>query len=127
MFADLGDLRADRLGDALITAGSAAVRPSAATVEAIDGDAGFLSTLARVHLTWPEPGDGPPTLVAKLPTTIPENQEIVDRFDYDRREAGVYRDFRPWERAPAPRALAQGRSEERRVGKECRSRWSPYH
>ena len=24
-------------------------------------------------------------------------------------------------------ALAEGRSEERRVGKECRSRWSPYH
>ena len=23
--------------------------------------------------------------------------------------------------------LEQGRSEERRVGKECRSRWSPYH
>src|ERR1039457_5168822 len=23
--------------------------------------------------------------------------------------------------------LFQGRSEERRVGKECRSRWSPYH
>ena len=23
--------------------------------------------------------------------------------------------------------VAQGRSEERRVGKECRSRWSPYH
>src|SRR3989442_9313324 len=23
--------------------------------------------------------------------------------------------------------LLQGRSEERRVGKECRSRWSPYH
>src|SRR3990167_672604 len=23
--------------------------------------------------------------------------------------------------------LANGRSEERRVGKECRSRWSPYH
>ena len=27
--------------------------------------------------------------------------------------------FRPW--------LLFGRSEERRVGKECRSRWSPYH
>ena len=25
------------------------------------------------------------------------------------------------------RELAAGRSEERRVGKECRSRWSPYH
>ena len=24
-------------------------------------------------------------------------------------------------------ALAMARSEERRVGKECRSRWSPYH
>ena len=27
---------------------------------------------------------------------------------------------------PAP-PRAEGRSEERRVGKECRSRWSPYH
>src|SRR2546422_779953 len=26
-----------------------------------------------------------------------------------------------------PFALQVGRSEERRVGKECRSRWSPYH
>ena len=26
-----------------------------------------------------------------------------------------------------PYELAEGRSEERRVGKECRSRWSPYH
>ena len=25
------------------------------------------------------------------------------------------------------RILGYGRSEERRVGKECRSRWSPYH
>ena len=25
------------------------------------------------------------------------------------------------------KALKPGRSEERRVGKECRSRWSPYH
>ena len=25
------------------------------------------------------------------------------------------------------RAIVQLRSEERRVGKECRSRWSPYH
>src|SRR5438876_6080495 len=27
----------------------------------------------------------------------------------------------------APERLAGARSEERRVGKECRSRWSPYH
>src|SRR2546427_12269326 len=29
----------------------------------------------------------------------------------------------PWSKAVA----TDGRSEERRVGKECRSRWSPYH
>jgi len=28
---------------------------------------------------------------------------------------------------PVPGAIYSGRSEERRVGKECRSRWSPYH
>ena len=28
---------------------------------------------------------------------------------------------------PDARAAAEARSEERRVGKECRSRWSPYH
>ena len=27
----------------------------------------------------------------------------------------------------ATRGMIQQRSEERRVGKECRSRWSPYH
>src|SRR2546430_17468766 len=30
-------------------------------------------------------------------------------------------------RSVAVRAREVGRSEERRVGKECRSRWSPYH
>src|SRR2546430_15983579 len=33
----------------------------------------------------------------------------------------------PWD-GPAALAFSDGvRSEERRVGKECRSRWSPYH
>ena len=30
-------------------------------------------------------------------------------------------------RGMAPVEKAKDRSEERRVGKECRSRWSPYH
>ena len=29
--------------------------------------------------------------------------------------------------SPEESALLETRSEERRVGKECRSRWSPYH
>ena len=34
---------------------------------------------------------------------------------------------RPWRKEPAERSVPLLRSEERRVGKECRSRWSPYH
>src|SRR3712207_1069854 len=38
------------------------------------------------------------------------------------------REFRSRVKAVLRRAeLVRGRSEERRVGKECRSRWSPYH
>src|SRR2546425_9045648 len=31
------------------------------------------------------------------------------------------------EKTSFPREVLERRSEERRVGKECRSRWSPYH
>ena len=37
--------------------------------------------------------------------------------------AGWYRE----EKGRLEVLLGAGRSEERRVGKECRSRWSPYH
>ena len=33
----------------------------------------------------------------------------------------------PWDEAMSLVLYALHRSEERRVGKECRSRWSPYH
>src|SRR2546422_2273849 len=33
----------------------------------------------------------------------------------------------PMPEEPPKRLIVVGRSEERRVGKECRSRWSPYH
>ena len=33
----------------------------------------------------------------------------------------------PWFEVVAIAASPRSRSEERRVGKECRSRWSPYH
>src|SRR6267378_1871109 len=32
-----------------------------------------------------------------------------------------------WPRMPSTTCCGPARSEERRVGKECRSRWSPYH
>src|SRR5688572_10886092 len=42
----------------------------------------------------------------------------VDSFD------GLLVEYAKQRRASA---IVRGRSEERRVGKECRSRWSPYH
>src|SRR2546429_4551333 len=46
------------------------------------------------------------------------------------RQGAPRRETMPWAdlHSPSrPRALTLRRSEERRVGKECRSRWSPYH
>src|SRR2546425_6418622 len=51
---------------------------------------------------------------------FPDAKEIVDRLAEDLRGKRISREV----------SLEQGveaRSEERRVGKECRSRWSPYH
>src|SRR3712207_9498416 len=39
----------------------------------------------------------------------------------------VLKDFSAVERKELDFIVAEARSEERRVGKECRSRWSPYH
>src|SRR2546427_13120173 len=50
----------------------------------------------------------------------PESQvgELAERFDFTERMLAQRRE---------KDRLPPGRSEERRVGKECRSRWSPYH
>src|SRR2546421_4527059 len=52
-------------------------------------------------------------------------------FSRSRRPPGEGAERRPRRKAaathPTCRGTAQTRSEERRVGKECRSRWSPYH
>src|SRR2546430_14414551 len=49
-------------------------------------------------------------------------RRLVPAVERELRDAVVRR-----ERRRAQTALLERRSEERRVGKECRSRWSPYH
>src|SRR5215510_9097725 len=56
-------------------------------------------------------------LLRSLPLPKPDQIVFVGTKDNQGRDLGVsLRDFEDWQR-----------SEERRVGKECRSRWSPYH
>ena len=65
-------------------------------------------------------------LTEDLQTTIrqlqEENQRLRDENNRLKGEQG-----KPDIQANKPRDPAAPRSEERRVGKECRSRWSPYH
>ena len=53
--------------------------------------------------------------------------KLFDKLkEAERVRAGMQRDRIEAERSAGQAAQAK-RSEERRVGKECRSRWSPYH
>ena len=58
-------------------------------------------------------------------------QDAIARADAPRTRASLASDLRRLGLAPseegAPIIEDGQRSEERRVGKECRSRWSPYH
>src|SRR6266487_6825868 len=66
----------------------------------------------------------------QLPDEIPENAQDERQHaheHHDRRSADrAHRINEGLERDPHE-SQGKGRSEERRVGKECRSRWSPYH
>src|SRR2546426_5219216 len=57
----------------------------------------------------------------------PEGLQVPSRLSLHQQLRQQFPD-RARELEPEPRAGArEQRSEERRVGKECRSRWSPYH
>src|SRR5260221_6377369 len=62
-------------------------------------------------------------LQRKLLTT-PANKSARDRRNAHRRQL---REAKSIAKKSAQLARQDARSEERRVGKECRSRWSPYH
>src|SRR5256885_15774437 len=82
--------------------------------------------------------DGHPTIPREVPlrpsscggpmssvfSQIRTNQTLAEKTYLQIRDAIVRGQLQPAQRL-VYRSLA--RSEERRVGKECRSRWSPYH
>jgi len=73
-----------------------------------------LASLAQTPVGAPSPAG-----TTRLLLTV---QQVADRLSISKRE--VWR-LAAAGKLPAPVKLS--RSEERRVGKECRSRWSPYH
>jgi len=50
---------------------------------------------------------------------------VLETLDYDAIFNALLTEFRAQNVKYS--SIVEGRSEERRVGKECRSRWSPYH
>ena len=66
------------------------------------------------------------SIVQKILELIKINTYDVIHFEYS--HAAVYLDLiKPLINSNHTRTIISIRSEERRVGKECRSRWSPYH
>src|SRR3989454_11213920 len=58
---------------------------------------------------------------------VPIDLDLETRLDSELKGWLAFAKQKLVEVATLARALREGRSEERRVGKECRSRWSPYH
>ena len=78
----------------------------------------------RLHLIGPEPTPNsslglPVHAVEALPERLPEHAWVM--------LSGVTESAKDYATPAARQTRDWLRSEERRVGKECRSRWSPYH
>src|SRR2546430_16196617 len=93
-------------------------------VLSLDGREVRLTNLRKIF--WPELGLTKGDLLqyyadvaSVLLPHIRNRAMVMKRYPH-----GAAGEFFFMKRAPAPRPP---RSEERRVGKECRSRWSPYH
>src|SRR3712207_1183484 len=87
--------------------------------------------LKPFHVSGPLPDlDGPPEawerLIGVRAQDEPQFVLLADPFS-GRPEALLAGLDYAFPSSPKIGGLASGRSEERRVGKECRSRWSPYH
>ena len=70
---------------------------------------------------------GAELIILTTGTAHPISRERRDRGRGGQREGELKRKTSGYQREEEWRKGQGRRSEERRVGKECRSRWSPYH
>src|SRR3712207_9127245 len=80
----------------------------------------------------PPPGDRPEERRRRYVDAINETVDRASKLTgqllaFARRQALKPEVFDPAQRVRSITDMLRTRSEERRVGKECRSRWSPYH
>ena len=64
--------------------------------------------------------DGPLARATRILCQV-SAKHVADKAEIEKAE------LKDYEKGRADITAEQERSEERRVGKECRSRWSPYH
>jgi len=91
----------------------------------------------KARADWPIPRGRLPAPRGGTPQTVrtpEERRDYAKRIWDDLKQqawdielAGDYFRGRGLNTVPATACISLSRSEERRVGKECRSRWSPYH
>jgi len=116
---DLDDLTPDWLTAVLLSQSliGPEARVGAMSVETLGDGAGFAGALARLTPTYSS-GHGPISLVAKLPTSVPENRAGAELMGVYRREIMVYTELLPHlhvphaalvhaAAAPDPRAAGQ--------------------
>src|ERR1017187_627906 len=85
-------------------------------------EAGFEFVLGKLALRLEEPGAYHGHAFARGPHAVPGGQLLGLDGGFNLGDTG-----RPAPQAEQEKKKEEARSEERRVGKECRSRWSPYH
>src|ERR1035441_6396225 len=85
----------------------------------------------RMHGITPTPFDMPSDLipVSKAKSQLPLFVRLLCAYQLMRGVVNLLLALVPWgdPESSVTSFLSARRSEERRVGKECRSRWSPYH
>ena len=68
--------------------------------------------------------------MVRMDTKLSTEEHVMNGTRHTGTSVAVYKDLKEQIlhlELPPGSAISEIRSEERRVGKECRSRWSPYH
>ena len=81
-------------------------KPASMQVEPMGEGVGMMSSLARIHLTWPEGADMPKSLIFKFPAENENNRLVARQYYLYVKEVSYYRDLAPQTSAKSPKIYA---------------------